>query len=45
MKREPARKVWVGEKEGSDALIHAIAVESREADKIRSSAGATMALT
>jgi len=45
MKREPARKVKVGEKEDSDDFIHAIAEESREADRIRSSEGATTALT
>jgi hypothetical protein len=45
MKRGPARKVWAGEKEGSDVLIHEIAEESREADRIRLSEGATTALT
>ncbi len=45
MKREPARNVCAGEKEESDAFIHEIAVESREADRIRSFEGATTALT
>ena len=45
MKRGPARKVVAGEKEDPGAFIHEIAVESREAENMRLSAGETTALT
>ena len=45
MKREPARRVDVWAKAAGDDLDQEIAVESREAERIRSSVGATTALT